>query len=206
MYFCGDCAIVYSFKHSPTRSVVAKLPDIEEDSCLQCTHVICFTETWLTPDQASPQLADHPVVVRSDCAKGGVMMSIHNVIQVHHVTKHSFSNILIEATTATLTLPNNDKLQVTLLYRSPSVPTSSLITVLSCILNQSSANMPTIVLGDFASLMSHHGFSQLVHSPSTDNGTLLDHVYFNRPSDHCKVQVIDAYYSDHDIVHCSFGL
>ena len=62
------------------------------------------------------------------------MMSIRNVIQVHHVTKHSFSNILI----ATLTLPNNDKLQVTLLYRSPSVPTSSLITV--------SANMPKDLL------------------------------------------------------------
>ena len=146
------------------------------------------------------------------------MMSIHKAVLVSHVIKHSFDNILVEAATATLTLPNNDKLQVILAYRSPNVPINTHATVMSSILNQSKAYMPTIVLGDFnedllakpesrlASLMSNHGFSQLVHSPTTDNGTLLDHVYYNRPSEHWKIQVIDAYYSDHDIVHCSFAM
>ena len=204
-----------------TRSVVAKLPDIEQDINLTSAQIVCFTETWLIPEQDSPHLADHPAVVRSDRitgnTKGGVMMNIHKAIQVSYGT--NFNNILIETTTATLTLPTNAQLQVALVYRSPSVPTSTLVTVMSNILNQlRMANMPTIVLGDFnddllakpesrlASFMSHHGFSQLVHSPTTDNGSLLDHVYYNRPSDHCKVQVIDAYYSDHDIVHCSFAM
>ena len=67
--------------------------------------------------------------------------------------------------------------------------------------------MPSVILGDFnedligypnSQVLSRHGFSQLVNSPTTDNGSLLDHVYFNRPSDHHTVQVVDAYYSDHD--------
>ena len=147
------------------------------------------------------------------------MIAAREAIQVSHVTTFPLSYILIEATTATLSLPNNKQLQVTVVYRSPSVPTSTLLTVMSNILSQSTtSSMPSIILGDFnedllvnsdsqlLSLMSSHGFSQLVHSPTTDNATLLDHVYYNRPSESCRVQVIDTYYSDHDIVHCSFTI
>ena len=55
----------------------------------------------------------------------------------------------------------------------------------------SDSDIPSIVVGDFhedilnvpdsriLSLMSHYGFSQLVQAPTTDRGTLIDHV-------HCK--------------------
>lgn len=205
------------------RSIVAKLPDIQQDSTLISTSVLCFTETWLTPQQDNPHIANHSSVVRSDRMsdnnKGGVMISMHQTIQISHVTKFPLNNILIEAFTATLILPNHKQLQVTVVYRSPSVPTSILLTVMSSILNpMTSSSIPSIVLGDFnednlaktdsriANLMSHHGFLQLVQSPTTDNGTLLDHVYYNNPCNLIKVQVIDAYYSDHDIVHCSLPL
>ena len=47
-----------------------------------------------------------------------------------------------------------------------------------------------------------------LQSPTTDNGTLIDHIHYNKPSaaECCRVQVIDAYYSDHDIIHCSFQM
>ena len=190
-----------------TRSVIAKLPDINQDSSLKSAHVVCFTETWLTHYHISLHLTDHQVITRSDRVtvnnKGGVMIAAREAIQVSHVTTFPLSYILIEATTATLSLPNNKQLQVTVVYRSPSVPTSTLLTVMSNILRQSTtSSMPSIILGDFnedllvnsdsqlLSLMSSHGFSQLVHSPTTDNATLLDHVYYNRPSESCRVQVI----------------
>ena len=44
-----------------TRSVIAKLPDINQDSSLKSAHVVCFTETWLTHYQISPHLTDHQV-------------------------------------------------------------------------------------------------------------------------------------------------
>ena len=43
----------------------------------------------------------------------------------------------------------------------------------------------------------------LVQSSTTDRGTLIDHVYYNRPSDDAVVQVHDTYYSDHDTLLCS---
>ena len=72
--------------------------------------------------------------------------------------------------------------------------------------------VPTIILGDFsdnllstsASLrllqfMVSKGFSQLVQAPTTDSGSLLDHVYCNDVGeDTYYVDVIDTYYSDHD--------
>ena len=78
--------------------------------------------------------------------------------------------------------------------------------------------MPNIILGDFnedllaksdlrlPNFMSTYGFSLLIRSPTTDYGTLLDYVYYNRLSKCCRVQVIDAYYSDHEIVHCIFSM
>ena len=77
------------------------------------------------------------------------------------------------------------------------------------------STLPTIILGDFnedlcdnthshiLDIMSNNGYTQLVQSPTTDRGTLIDHVYYNRPSDDAVVQVHDTYYSDHDTVYCS---
>ena len=75
--------------------------------------------------------------------------------------------------------------------------------------------MPTLVLGDFnedilghcnlsiVSLMSNHGYTQLVTSPTTERGTLIDHVYYNRPICNVIVEIHDTYYSDHDTIYCS---
>ena len=75
-----------------------------------------------------------------------------------------------------------------------------------------------MVLGDFNEDILHHpnsallqlmfsyGFTQLVNSPTTAQGTLIDHVYYKsqygNPSS-SMIQVQDIYYSDHDTVYCS---
>ena len=55
-------------------------------------------------------------------------------------------------------------------------------------------------------LMSTNGFKQLVSTPMTDRGTLIDHIYYNRSSDDIIIEVCDTYYSDHDTVYCSIPL
>ena len=199
------------------RSIVPKLPDIHEDECLQSAAILCFTETWLTEQQTSPTLVDCHTVIRCDRMsgenKGGVLISVHQSVQPITVTNYRPNGVLIEATSVTLLLPNNKHLQITLVYRSPSVSRSTLVSLIFEILNQiSTSDMPSIVLGDFnddilternhslSSHMSRYGYSQLVHSPTTDSGTLIDHVYYNRPCLHTLVRVIDTYYSDHDTV------
>ena len=127
-----------------------------------------------------------------------------------------FASNGIEVIVTTLSLPNAKCLQIALLYRSPSVPMQQLIVTLTGVLNDvSMSNVPTVILGDFnvdlldqpqspiVSLMSTHGYSQLVNSPTTAKATLIDHVYYNKPNGNVIVEVHDTYYSDHDAVYCS---
>ena len=65
-----------------------------------------------------------------------------------------------------------------------------------------------LVVGDFnddlmgnktniSTCFERNGFNQLIDKPTTDQGSLLDHVYFNGVSP-IQTEVCDTYYSDHD--------
>ena len=65
-----------------------------------------------------------------------------------------------------------------------------------------------LVIGDFnddlmgnttkiSSCFEKNGFNQLIDQRTTDQGSLLDHVYFNGVS-LIQTEVCDTYYSDHD--------
>ena len=94
------------------------------------------------------------------------------------------------------------------------VQLQTLVDFLSGLLNiVAVSGMPSIVLGDFndnimsGHLMSSYGYSQLVQSPTTAQGTLIDHVYYSGPlSNSISVHVQDTYYSDHDTVYCCMQL
>ena len=75
--------------------------------------------------------------------------------------------------------------------------------MLSTVLNYvSMSNTPTVILGDFnhdvldqpkspiVNLLSTHGYTQLVNSPTTAQGTLIDHVYSNL-HDNINIEVHD---------------
>ena len=200
------------------RSIIAKMPDILQDNSLKHASILCFCETWLTPSQQTPVVQNNQVAVRCDRAssdnKGGTMISVPRHMQPCHTQR--FASNGVEVIITTLSLPNAKSLQIALLYRSPSVPIQQLITMLTRILSYvSMSNTPTVILGDFndnvleqlespiVSLMSTHGYAQLVNSPTTAKGTLIDHVYYSNPNGSEIVEVHDTYYSDHDAVYCS---
>ena len=77
----------------------------------------------------------------------------------------------------------------------------------------------TIILGDFnidllkttptklLTTMNNYGYKQYVQTPTTDNGTLIDHVYVrNNQDSSIQVQVLDTYYTDHDLISVSVTL
>ena len=188
--------------------------------CLKAANILCFCETWLTASQPSPSILDTQTVLRCDRQtsnnKGGTIC-VPSYMQPHNTS--SFTSTGIEAVCTSLTLPNDNHMQVLALYRSPSVNLQALTNMLSRILDYVLAtDMPTVILGDFnedivshpdssiVSLMSNHGFAQLVRSPTTAKGTLIDHVYYNRPTSDVILEVCDTYYSDHDTVYCSIPL
>ena len=112
------------------------------------------------------------------------------------------------------TLQHGDKkLQMAVVYRSPSVPTIQFVQFLTNIVNH--VITETFVLGDFNDnilcdtcsqierFVASRGFNQLVKHATTDRATLIDHVYFNKQCNDMLVQVRDVYYSDHDAAYCS---
>ena len=126
----------------------------------------------------------------------------------------------IEAVSTTIDIPNAGSMHIAVVYRSPSVPQATFITVLSRMLTHvSTCNMPCVILGDFnedllqhqnsaiVRLITNFSFRQLVQSPTTAQGTLIDHVYYRNPfftpSSSAIIQVQDTYYSDHDTVYCN---
>lgn len=177
-----------------------------------------FCETWLTVSQASPSILSEQMVIRCDRQtgnnKGGTMICVPRYMQPSRTC--TFTSNSIEVACTTLTLNSTNQIQIFLLYRSLNVPLQALRTTMSRVLiHASNTDMPTLILGDFnidivsqpnssiVSLMSNHGYAQLVLSPTTSKGTLIDHVYYNRPTNDIIVQVHDTYYSDHDTVYCS---
>ncbi|XP_019848907.1 PREDICTED: uncharacterized protein LOC109580300 [Amphimedon queenslandica] len=61
------------------------------------------------------------------------------------------------------------------------------------------ANNPNRLL----SFLTDNNFKQMVKTPTTDRGTLIDHVYVNSLLSDVVCTVIDCYYCDHDIVCCN---
>ena len=207
------------------QSILAKLPDITADNHLRSASVLCFSETWLNASQPSPVLLDDQIDVRCDritCEnRGGVLISVPSRMNPSNTQR--FATNGIEAVSTTMELPNASCIQIAVVYRSPNVPKTMLITFLSRLLTHVSlCNAPCVVLGDFnedilhhqnstiLTLMSSFSFKQLVQSPTTPQGTLIDHVYyrdqFYNPSSTTIVQVKDTYYSDHDTVYCSIPI
>ena len=201
------------------RSIRAKLPDLLADETLCSTTIQCFCETWLNASQSSPVLQAEQIDIRCDkltCEnKGGVMMCVPSQMQPSDT--QTFTTNGIEAVSCMMVLPNLTRIQIALVYRSPSVSRTAFVTVLTRLLRHVSvSNTPCVILGDFnedlllhqpnspiLSLMSEYSFTQLVESPTTPQGTLLDHVYYNGPPSNITIQVKDSHYSDHDTVYCS---
>ena len=103
MFACPDNYISIALLN--VRSIVAKLPesdsDIEHDHSLTSASILCFPETWLTPELSSPVILGHHQVIRSDRMsgdnKGGALISIPTNIQASNQTEFSCSGVIIEA-------------------------------------------------------------------------------------------------------------
>ena len=206
------------------RSIVAKLPDIHADKNLRSASTLCFCETWLNASQPTPVLLHDQIDIRCDrmtCEnKGGVLMCVPS--QLNPTNVHRFATSGIEAVSTTVQLPNGENWQIAVVYRSPSVPQATLLTLLTRLLTHVTlCTAPCVILGDFnedvlhcqnsaiVSLMSSFSFTQIVSYPTTPQATLIDHVYLRNTTDRsifAVVELQDTYYSDHDTVYCSIPL
>ena len=198
------------------RCFLSKVSDLLSEVNVQNADVLCFCESWLSPSITSipPIRTDH-VTSRCDRIvpnnKGGVVTSISK--QCHPTNTTQLRGRGIETLLTNLAYGNN-KLNLIIIYRSPKTPLSDLLSTITHVLQRTEMDScPSLVIGDFnessnantplMSLMRSHSYKQLVTQPTTDRGSLIDHVYYNGCLDNIVVRNNDIYYSDHDAVFVS---
>ena len=171
---------------------------------------MCFTETFLKHKhvESLPLYHGLSVVFRCDRAasedlsRGGVMVACapHMLPISTHIQHHPSLEVVS-------VLVKQQQLCIVAVYRRPQLPLSMFIPLFSDFLRLlPHSAIPTIILGDFndnqlslsptsalSRYMTSLGFSQLVTMPTTDQGYLLDHIYYNQSN----AALVDTYYSDH---------
>ena len=104
--------------------------------------------------------------------------------------------------------PNMKIVLITLYRRSSTVSTQEFMSMVEQLLSSTALlHAEILVVSHFndnlmgnttkiSSWLEKNGFNQLIDQPTTDQGSLLDHVYFNGVS-LIQTEVCDTYYSDH---------
>ena len=179
-----------------------KREDVANDRCIQCTHIMCFVETFLSTQQAvqvtmlNSQPAavlqyDRPSTGPHQQERGGIMVACVKSLcpQPHDIPHHPELEIYTISVPVTLFR----QLFILAVYRSPQVPASRFISHLAEYLKAIPCDdFPTVIVGDFnenllgpkvsaiqQSVLAK-GFSQQVTTPTTDSSSLLDHMYVNQ--------------------------
>jgi len=204
------------------RSYLEHLDDMKNDAAIRKMGVLCFAETFLYDGQRlEPEklLKNGVKCFRAErpldhgIHRGGILMMAPEGMTPASldtpatVLEHQGISIKTHRTT----------INIVTVYRPPSQSPTIFKDRLQQLLTTLNTENLTVLLGDFnfdllhtpdhdiLKLMTHHGFRQCVTGPTTDQGSLLDHVYVNHPVT-VHVEVVDTYYSDHDIICVSLEM
>ena len=200
--------------HVNVRGYLDHIDDLKADHVISCADIICLTETHLresdTIHPSSQPIKSH-VQYRADqvggVQKGGIMIFVNRQIPS---TRLNIDIPGLEFLATSLSPSPNRKIVLITLYRhSSTVSTQEFIAMVEQLLSSTAlSHAEVLVVGDFNDdlmpkttkihrCFQSNGFNQLIEQPTTDQGSLLDHVYFNRVSP-IQTEVSDTYYSDHD--------
>lgn len=176
---------------------------------MQMADVITFTESHLKPSQSL-----HPDVLpkeslsifRCDCSqmsKGGVVTFASDALEPEQ------THVDVPSLELTVVHLKQKQLHIITIYRRPGTVTLKRF-LQSCeklLSLDSLASGNILIVGDFneevggktSLLFEGKGFKQAKHGPTTDYGSTIDHVYY-RGSDKVQVDIVNSYYSDHDLL------
>ena len=207
--------------HLNVRSYLAKLDDITSDESIAHTDVMCFTESFLNPHQRLHSLilngkcsvlyrCDRPTTSPQSLSNGGILVACAS--SLHSCSTNTQHPPSFEVVSIILHLNTEMRMLVVAVYRRPQLSMRNFLSLFSDYLSSlPHLFMPAVVLGDFnedlsssssssilQQFMSASGFQQLVNVLTTDQGSLLDHIYCNGSCPPPVVDVVDTYYSDHD--------
>ena len=207
--------------HLNIRHFSDKLQDLASSAEMELfthTDVMCFSETYLrdrrniepfTEINGYETFFDNVSQERVGASSHGLLICASQrlcpkELPLIHVAGLESKVVVLDT--------GGSRLVICLIYRKPSLPLTNFLALIETLLNLMPLGVRTIILGDFNEnllskqqsdllhLMGQYGFKQLVKQPTTDSGSLLDHIYYNQneSNDEVYVDVHDVYYSDHD--------
>ena len=196
--------------HLNIGNLKSRLKDIEIDTIMKSAHIISLNETHLVQkDTLTPKMmgiTQDVSIFQHDHnnAGGGVALIINKKFMPEEIVLNSDCEILA------VKISEPTKLHIISVYRPPSTPISKFTDELLNIASKLKET-PTCIVGDFnedisitcqrhcSSMLTLIGFKQMVKKPTTDSGTLIDHVYISQDMT-VTTDVTDCYYTDHDYV------
>ena len=155
------------------------------------------------------------IVFRNDWNNngGGVMVVVDKQLQPMKILMVSNLEVIIVQVTI-----NKHIMYIVSIYKLPQIGTQQWITKLKCILDIYK-DCKVCVVGDLNENLFHDGikaihncftdadYLQDITMPTHDSGTLIDHLYtHNVCQAGVTTEVIDCYYSDHDIFACAIDV
>ena len=203
--------------HLNVCSLYTKQADIKCDTIYKYANVLCFNETCLSPNSVVDLemfgLDDAYETFHNDRngKGGGVMMVVHSCFKPKCIMTTTHLEVVIVKLDT-----NCVPVYVISSYRSPHCSVNVWISEMKCLLSLYNSQKVCVV-GDMnediivdspmpiQKMFSDLSFRQHINMPTHDSGTVIDHIYTSNMSNHNIVmEVLDCYYSDHDVVTCSF--
>ena len=207
------------------RSYKQHIPDLKASRLVQKASNLCFVETFLSPKDVLKEgdlLKNDMMILREDrdsrkgLGKGGIMVMGKNFCEMQPEQVMGIAGI--EYLKAKI-VEGGNTLTVVIIYKRPQTCKNIFLNALTNLLHTLKPDEPVLILGDFnidiikdtsakdiISCMLQFGFTQHVSDPTTDYGSLLDHVYSNCRILNISVEVNDCYFSDHDFLCVSLNL
>jgi len=204
------------------QSLKAHFQDVLAHKALMNADCICLTETWLNVEdkREEPQIPefvfkhnprakcyDNSNAVFTDLKHqrgGGVGIYCSEKIECNIFTPENWNLEWLY-----FTVPHVN-LTAALLYRPNSYKTDMFRQQLLQVIEEMEKHPgQKVIMGDFnediftsssvVKLMESHGYSQQVQNPTTEKGTLIDHVY-TKAMEGISVDVVQTYYSFHQAI------
>ena len=201
------------------RSLHKHIDDVRKDINYLSANILIFTETrfsHLDPDETYA-IEGYELFRNDDISNvtrpfhGTAICSRLSMMNGYPCTRNYYA---VEITILkTVDFPH---LIVIGIYRSPKLVLSSLLAAIRATLQENhSSNV--IVIGDFNVnwfdevarrslynlMINENALEQFISTCTTDNGTLIDHVYTNMIKEEVQVGTLETYFSDHKAIWAS---
>uniref|UniRef100_A0A9J7WX60 ATP-dependent DNA helicase n=1 Tax=Cyprinus carpio carpio TaxID=630221 RepID=A0A9J7WX60_CYPCA len=206
------------------EGLIPHILDIRQDNRYFEADMICVTETWLKSNNVENEVSldgyyfhgktRSAAYDTSEDVFAKLKEENHGGVGIYHKEKVKVALMDLQCMNIECMMCRIEHLNTTVavVYRPPSYNIALFQEKLTTLVNEMNC-LPggKIILGDFNEnlfnyssihhLMQHFGFTQIVEKPTTENNTLIDHVYVKDIDlDKIKIDIMPTYFSYHDCV------